>query len=82
MDYFPRFARVSEAQVLASANDLDPGVAARQRVQAAFYMGQIYLGTNRPADAARLFRQFVDPAQFDSWEYRINLLELARLSKR
>jgi len=81
MDYFPRFARVTEAQVLASANDPDSGVAARQRVQAAFYMGQIYLGTNQPADAARLFRQFIDPAQFDSWEYRINLLELARLRK-
>jgi hypothetical protein len=60
---------INEAQVLASANDQDTQVAALQRAQAAFYIGQIYLGTDRRADVARLFRQVVEPPLFDSWEY-------------
>jgi tetratricopeptide (TPR) repeat protein len=79
--YFEQFTAITEAQVFAAARDKDPRVAEVQKVQAAFYVGQIYLGIDKPADAARVFRQIVDAAQFDSWEYRISLVELTRLSK-
>ncbi|HJQ60052.1 MAG TPA: tetratricopeptide repeat protein [Vineibacter sp.] len=80
-EYFERFTAISEAQVFAAAKDDDPRVADAQRVQAAFYVGQIYLGIDKPAEATRVFRQIADAAQFDSWEYRVTLVELARLGK-
>lgn len=79
--FYPLYAPITEAQVFASANDPDPKIATVQRVQAAFFVSQTYLALDRPKDAARVLAQVADAGLFDSWEYRVNLLELARLSK-
>lgn len=79
--FWEQFTAITESQVFAAAKDKDPRVAEVQKVQAAFYVAQVYLGIDKPADAARVFRQIIDTGQFDSWEYRISLVELGRLGK-